>query len=225
MVATALQQLSLRPFAVSLRAPSAAQGRRASFVVRSEKSQNEAQAAAQQAVRDAKLPPFVRPAALVAISNALMALPAHADAGKIFDFNLTLPIMAGQFLLLMVFLDKFWFGPVGKVLDERDGYIRDQLKKFKGNDDEIKSKQEAAEKVLAEARQAAQKEIQEAKAEAQAQSDKRLNEVKSKIDKELKTALDALEKEKEAALKDLDSQVDRLSADVLARVLPEGVKL
>ncbi len=60
-----------------------------------------------------------------------MALPAHAAAGKIFDFNLTLPIMAGQFLLLMVFLDKFWFGPVGKVLDERDGYIREQLKKFK----------------------------------------------------------------------------------------------
>ncbi len=83
--------------------------------------------------RDAKLPAFVRPAALVAISNALMALPAHADAGKIFDFNLTLPIMAGQFLLLMVFLDKFWFGPVGKVLDERDGYIRDQLKKFKAS--------------------------------------------------------------------------------------------
>jgi F-type H+-transporting ATPase subunit b len=73
----------------------------------------------------------MRPAALAAITNALMALPAHAEAGKIFDFNLTLPIMAGQFLLLMVFLDKFWFSPVGKVLDERDGYIRDQLKKFK----------------------------------------------------------------------------------------------
>ena len=76
---------------------------------------------------------MIRPAALVAISNALMALPAHADAGKIFDFNLTLPIMAGQFLLLMVFLDKFWFGPVGKVLDERDGYIREQLQKFKAS--------------------------------------------------------------------------------------------
>ena len=48
-----------------------------------------------------------------------------------------------------------------------------------GNDDDIKSRQEAAEKVLAEARQAAQKQIQEAKAEAQAQSDKRLNEVKA----------------------------------------------
>lgn len=51
MVATAIQQLSLRPFAVSLRAPSAAQGRQATFVVRSQKSQNEAQRAAQQAVR------------------------------------------------------------------------------------------------------------------------------------------------------------------------------
>lgn len=81
--------------------------------------------------READLPAFVKPAALVAISNALMALPAHAEAGKIFDFNLTLPIMVGQFLLLMVFLDKFWFGPVGRVLDERDGYIREQLKKFK----------------------------------------------------------------------------------------------
>ena len=50
---------------------------------------------------------------------------------------------------------------------------------MQGNDDDIKSKQDAAERVLAEARQAAQKQIQEAKAEAQAQSDKRLNEVKS----------------------------------------------
>lgn len=61
------------------------------------------------------------------MSNCLAVLPAHAEAGKIFDFNLTLPIMVGQFLLLMVFLDKFWFGPVGKVLDERDALIRNQL--------------------------------------------------------------------------------------------------
>ena len=61
------------------------------------------------------------------MANVLLALPAHAEAGKIFDFNLTLPVMVGQFLLLMVFLDKFWFGPVGKVLDERDAKIRSLL--------------------------------------------------------------------------------------------------
>lgn len=33
-----------------------------------------------------------------------MALPAAAEPGKIFDFNLTLPIMVTEFLLLMVCL-------------------------------------------------------------------------------------------------------------------------
>lgn len=46
-----------------------------------------------------------------------------------------------------------------------------------------------------------------------------------KIDKELASALATLDKEKDAALKDLDSQVEKLSSDILARVLPEGVKL
>jgi F-type H+-transporting ATPase subunit b len=77
------------------------------------------------------MPAFLKPAALIALTNALAALPAHAEAGKIFDFNATLPIMVGQFLLLMVFLDKFWFGPVGKVLDERDALIRKSLSSVK----------------------------------------------------------------------------------------------
>lgn len=70
--------------------------------------------------------------------------------------------------------------------------------------------------------------------------------VLQKIDKELETALATLEKEKEEALKDLDAQVlaeacqclpilfherklfvqvGKLSGEILARVLPEGVKL
>ena len=56
-----------------------------------------------------------------------------AQAGKIFDFNLTLPLMAGQFLLLMVFLDKTWFGPVGKLLEDRDAELRSKLGAFRDN--------------------------------------------------------------------------------------------
>ena len=55
------------------------------------------------------------------------------QAGKIFDFNLTLPLMAGQFLLLMVFLDKTWFGPVGKLLEDRDAELRSKLGAFRDN--------------------------------------------------------------------------------------------
>ncbi|CAL8471816.1 g11358 [Coccomyxa elongata] len=225
MAAMIAHPVCMRPLTGPVRSAQAAQGRAIQLLVRAAAPKAEGARAAAKAVREAQLPAFVRPAALAAITNALMALPAHAEAGKIFDFNLTLPIMAGQFLLLMVFLDKTWFGPVGKVLDERDGYIREQLKKFKGNDEEILGKQQQAEKVLSEARAAAQKQIQDAKAEATAVSEKRLAEVKAKIDKELASAIAVLEKEKQAALSDLDSQVDRLAADVLARVLPEGVKL
>ena len=61
-------------------------------------------------------------------ANALIALPSFAgEPGKIFDFNLTLPIIATEFLLLMVILDKTVFGPVGKAIDDRDELIRNQL--------------------------------------------------------------------------------------------------
>lgn len=51
MVALNAQQLSVRSLAVSVRSPSAAQGHRCTLVVRSQKSQNAAERAAQQAVR------------------------------------------------------------------------------------------------------------------------------------------------------------------------------
>lgn len=72
------------------------------------------------------------------LSNALIALPSFAgEPGKIFDFNLTLPIIASEFLLLMVILDKTVFGPVGKALDDRDALIRSQLEAVGDNSTEV----------------------------------------------------------------------------------------
>merc|ERR1719387_2340642 len=53
--------------------------------------------------------------------------------------------MALQFLLLMVFLDKTWVGPVGKILDERDIKIQTRLSSVKTGDDELKALAEEAE--------------------------------------------------------------------------------
>ena len=106
-------------------------------------------------------------------------LPAHAEAGKIFDFNATLPIMTIQFLLLMVFLEKTWFTPVGKVLDDRDASLREKLASVKDNSAEIKALQEQAEKVLRDARRDAQELINRVKKETQAEQDKKLAEAKA----------------------------------------------
>ena len=75
----------------------------------------------------------VRAAFAAAAGNALLAAPAFAEPGKIFDFNLTLPLMAGQFLVLMVVLDKLVYSPVGKVLDDRDAQLRSKLEAVKDN--------------------------------------------------------------------------------------------
>lgn len=168
---------------------------------------------------------MLKPAALTVVSNAILALGAHAEAGKIFDFNATLPVMAGQFLLLMVFLDKTWFGPVGKLLDDRDKELREKLAVVKDNSGEVSKLQQEAEKVIAEARAAAQKQVADAKATVSAEAAKELAEAKAKVDAELAKALASLESEKEAALKGLDSQVQKLSQDILTRVLPEGVRV
>lgn len=39
-----------------------------------------------------QLPAFVKPATVAAVANIIAALPASAEAGKLFDFNLTLPV-------------------------------------------------------------------------------------------------------------------------------------
>jgi F-type H+-transporting ATPase subunit b len=169
------------------------------------------------------LPAIIKPATITLVSNAIMAFGAHAEAGKIFDFNLTGPIMAGQFLLLMVFLEKTWFTPVGKLLDERDGQLREKLSSVKGNSAELTKLQADAEKIIAEARAAAQKQVADAKAAVSAEAAKELATAKAKVDAELSRALAALETEKDTAFKSLDAQVNKLSQDILTRVLPEGV--
>lgn len=207
--------LLCKPFAATANKAARAQAPRRVLVL--------AQATKPAAAKE--LPAALKPALLTVASNVLLSLPAHAEAGKIFDFNFTLPVMMGEFLLLMVFLDKFWFGPVGKVLDERDQSLRGKLALVKDNGSEVAKLQAEAEKLIADARAAAQKQVAEAKALVSAECAKELAEAKAKVDAELSRALATLESEKEAAMKSLDAQVEKLSADILGRVLPEGVKV
>merc|ERR1712224_560912 len=154
--------------------------------------------------------------------NATM--PAQAS-GKVFDFNATLPAMATQFLVLMVFLDKTWFGPVGKVLDERDTKIQTRLSSVKSGDDELKALAEEAEMLLKTARTEAQAKIADAKSKAASKVAENLESEKTKIDTELAKSLEKLEGERIAAQKNIDEQVSELSNYIIKKVLPTGFSL
>lgn len=178
-----------------------------------------------QAQQQPNLATLAKPAATVAVANLIMAMPAAAEAGKLFDFNLTLPVMAGQFLLLMVFLDKAWFTPVGKVLDERDALIRQRLSSVKENSGDVDKFAVEAQSILKAARAEVTSLVNSQKQAKQAELDKQYNEAKAKIGKEMDAAVAALEAESQAMLNRLDSQVEKISNDVLRRVLPESVRI
>ena len=172
-----------------------------------------------------QLPQLLKPAVAAAIANVIMALPASAEAGKLFDFNATLPIMAGEFLLLMVFLDKAWFTPVGKVLDERDAFIREKLASVKGDSSGVDSMIAEAESVLRAARSEVGSMIGAKKGSKVAELEKEYASAKAKVTAEVESSIAAMEREGAATLKKLDSSVEKIAAEVLRRVLPEGVKV
>lgn len=168
---------------------------------------------------------LAKPAFTVAVANALLAAPAFAEAGKIFDFNATLPVMGTEFLLLMVFLEKTWFTPVGAVLDERDNLIRSKLGSVKDNTGDVDKLIAEAESLLKAARGEVSTSVAAQKNAKQAELDKSYNTAKAKITAEVESAIAGLDKESGVMLAALDAQVDKISGEVLKRVLPDGVRI
>jgi F-type H+-transporting ATPase subunit b len=125
----------------------------------------------------------------------------------------------------MFFLEKFWFTPVGKVLDERDELIRSRLSAVKGNTADLEKFTTEAEDILKAARGEVSALIASKKIAKTAELDKIYASAKAKVTAETDASIATLEKESEGMLKALDGQVEKISAEVLRRVLPEGVKI
>eukprot|EP00218_Dolichomastix_sp_CCMP3274_P006367 CAMPEP_0170161750 /NCGR_PEP_ID=MMETSP0033_2-20121228/76745_1 /TAXON_ID=195969 /ORGANISM="Dolichomastix tenuilepis, Strain CCMP3274" /LENGTH=224 /DNA_ID=CAMNT_0010399373 /DNA_START=688 /DNA_END=1362 /DNA_ORIENTATION=- len=170
-----------------------------------------------------ELPAAVRPIVAAGVTNALLAAPALAEPGKIFDFNLTLPIMAGQFLILMVILDKLVYTPVGDVLDERNKGLKEKMDAVKDNSGELEKILAEAAAMIADARAEGQQEINAKKAEADAAADAKIAEAKAKLDKELAAAAVDLEKEKETLLATIDGESTKLASEIVEKLFPETI--
>ena len=61
--------------------------------------------------------------------DIFQVLSSKTGAGGLFDFGATLPLMAIQFLVLMVILDSLLYSPLLAVISERDEYVQVNLKK------------------------------------------------------------------------------------------------
>ncbi|XP_023002493.1 ATP synthase subunit b', chloroplastic [Cucurbita maxima] len=158
--------------------------------------------------------------AATSLSFAPPSLAEEIEKAALFDFNLTLPIMMAQFLLLMVGLDKLYFSPLGKFMDERDAAIKEKLNSVKDTSEEVKQLDEQAAAVMRAARAEISAALNKMKKETQAEVEEKLAEGRKKIDAELQEALASLENQKVETIKSLDAQIAALSDEIVKKVLP-----
>lgn len=144
--------------------------------------------------------------------------------GGLFDIDATLPLMALQFLLLVAILNVVFYKPLGKALDERAQYIRNQL----GQAQERKQKAEAIalqyEQELKDVRRKSQEIIATAQAEAEKIVSTEIQKAQQELQGKKEEAARSIEAEKAKALGSLEQQVDELSRQIIAKLLgPELV--
>jgi F-type H+-transporting ATPase subunit b len=148
-----------------------------------------------------------------------LAAEAVAKEGGLFDFNATLPIMMIQFVLLATLLNSLFYKPVGKMLDDRDEYIRNNSVGGEERLAEAKRLTQQYEKELAEARRQAQAVIAEAQDAARKIASDDLAVAQQAAQTEREKASQEINNQKQAAFSTLEKDVDALSQQILAKLI------
>lgn len=139
--------------------------------------------------------------------------------GGLFDFNATLPLMALQFLILMVLLNVIFYKPVAKILDDRDEYIRNSLTTASASLNKADQLTLQYEQELTNARKEAQELIRSSQKEAQEIVLVKIKEAQENAEALISEASQQLILQKEQAIKTLEDQDETLSDQIKAKLL------
>jgi F-type H+-transporting ATPase subunit b len=156
---------------------------------------------------------------------ATQLLAMTEGAGGLFDFNATLPLMAIQFVLLMVVLTFIFYKPVSKVLEDREEYISGNL--TQASDKLIKADElySQYDEQLKTAKVNAQAIIAKAEKEAKDSVALEIGEARADAAKLIERTNKELEAQKSTALAQLETQVDELSQLIKEKLLGKEVVL
>ncbi len=157
---------------------------------------------------------------LLAVETAETA----AKEGGLFDFDATLPLMALQFILLVVVLNAVFYKPLSKAIDDRDDYIRKNLLEARERLAKTEKLAQQYDQELAETRRKSQATIAAAQEDAQKIAAQKMAQAQSEAQVQREQAMQEIEQQKAEALATLEQQVDALSRQILEKLLgPELV--
>ena len=132
-------------------------------------------------------------------------------------------VMLVFFLLLLVLLRKFAWGPLMGIMEEREKYVANEIEVAEKNRKEAEEASAEANKQLNQTREEAQKMIEEARATA-VEQEKNIIDVARQEAARLKDAAQAdIENEKEKAIQALQDKVASLSVLIASKVIEKEI--
>ena len=138
--------------------------------------------------------------------------------GGLFDIDATLPLVAIQFLLLMVILNIVLYNPLLTIIEERKEYILTNLGKASELLAEANSLTAQYEEELTSVRKEAQLEITNSQKIHQEILDLEINISQKYLDNLLDTIMNDFESRKTLALNNLEESVQSLCNDINTRL-------
>jgi F-type H+-transporting ATPase subunit b len=158
---------------------------------------------------------------LLAVETAQTA----AKEGGLFDFDATLPLMAVQFLLLVVVLNAVFYKPLTKAIDDRAEYIRTNILQARERLDKAQKLAKQYEQELGETRRKSKTTIAAAQADAQKIAASKVAQAQQEAQVQREQAAQEIEAQKQEVMQTLEQEVDGLSRQILEKLLgPELVK-
>jgi len=143
---------------------------------------------------------------------------APVPEGGLFDFDATLPLMAVQVVILTFILNKLFFQPVGKVVEEREGFVTTSHKDAKERLARVQRLEQDLKARLQQARHDAQAVVAAAEDEVATLHKAALAEAKAsatKLREQARAEIDAQRSEADAVL----AKESRQIADLIIRRL------
>ena len=149
----------------------------------------------------------------------LLLAEAGVPEGGLFDLDATLPLMAVQVVLLTFLLNSLFFRPVGKVVEDREGFITTSLADVKQKLEQVTRLEADLQDQLRGARQAVQTAIVEAESEVDSLYREALASAENEANRTREQARKEIESQRESAQSKLMAQVDQLSSQIIQRLL------
>ena len=149
----------------------------------------------------------------------LLLAEAGVPEGGLFDLDATLPLMAVQVVLLTFLLNVLFFRPVGKVVEEREGFISTSLADAKQKLEQVQRLEAELTEQLKGARQSAQAAILEAEQEVDNLYREAIATTEADANRTREKARREIEAQREQAQSQLMGKVDEFSTEIMQRLL------